>query len=105
MLFRKSGSAGNRIRDLWVSSQELSPLDNRGGRRIPASTVNYRPVLSLERMPHTNKPAAVLNDFFFKKEDKSVAGPGRMPDAKTDYWPTDCSDITSTLTKVLLLPN
>jgi hypothetical protein len=29
---RKSGSAGNRIRDLWVSSQELWPLDHRRGR-------------------------------------------------------------------------
>jgi hypothetical protein len=31
LLFRKSGSSGNRIRDLWICSQELWPLDHRGG--------------------------------------------------------------------------
>jgi hypothetical protein len=31
LLIRKSGSAGNKTRDLWVSSQELWPLDHRGG--------------------------------------------------------------------------
>jgi hypothetical protein len=30
-LLRKSGSAGNRIRGLWICSQELWPLDHRGG--------------------------------------------------------------------------
>jgi hypothetical protein len=29
LLLRKSGSGGNRTRDLWVSSQELWPLDHR----------------------------------------------------------------------------
>jgi hypothetical protein len=28
---RKSGSARNRTRDLWICSQELWPLDHRGG--------------------------------------------------------------------------
>jgi hypothetical protein len=31
LLLRISGSAGNRTRDLWVSSQELWLLDQRGG--------------------------------------------------------------------------
>jgi hypothetical protein len=31
LLLRKCGSAGNRTRDLWVSSKELWPLDHRGG--------------------------------------------------------------------------
>jgi hypothetical protein len=31
LLLRKSGSAGNRILDLWICSQELWPLDHRGG--------------------------------------------------------------------------
>jgi hypothetical protein len=31
LLLRKFGSAENRTRDLWVSSQELWPLDYRGG--------------------------------------------------------------------------
>jgi hypothetical protein len=31
LLLRKSGSVGNRNRDLWICSQELWPLDHRGG--------------------------------------------------------------------------
>jgi hypothetical protein len=31
LLLRKSGRAGNRTRDLWICSQELWPLDHRGG--------------------------------------------------------------------------
>jgi hypothetical protein len=31
LLVRKSGSAGNQSRVLWVRSQELWPLDHRGG--------------------------------------------------------------------------
>jgi hypothetical protein len=31
LLLRKSGSVGNRTRDLWFCSQELLPLDHRGG--------------------------------------------------------------------------
>jgi hypothetical protein len=30
LLLRRSGSAGNRSRDLWICSQELWPLDHRG---------------------------------------------------------------------------
>jgi hypothetical protein len=33
LLLRKSGSAGNRSWDLWISSQEVWPLDHRGGHR------------------------------------------------------------------------
>jgi hypothetical protein len=41
LLLRKSGSAGNRIQDPWVCSQELW-LDHRGGpRRNLASTIIY----------------------------------------------------------------
>jgi hypothetical protein len=31
LLLRKSGSAGNRTLGLWIGSQELCPLDHRGG--------------------------------------------------------------------------
>jgi hypothetical protein len=34
ILLRKSGRARNRIRDLWICSQVLWPLDHRSGRRI-----------------------------------------------------------------------
>jgi hypothetical protein len=32
LLPRKSGTAGNRTRDIWICSQELWPLDHRGGQ-------------------------------------------------------------------------
>jgi hypothetical protein len=31
LLLRKSGSAGNGTRDLWICSQELRPPDHRDG--------------------------------------------------------------------------
>jgi hypothetical protein len=31
---RKPGSVGNRTRDLWIRSQEIWPLDYRGGRKV-----------------------------------------------------------------------
>jgi hypothetical protein len=34
LIFRKSGSAGDRIWDLWVCSQELWLLGHRGGRTM-----------------------------------------------------------------------
>jgi hypothetical protein len=36
-LLRKSGSTGNRTRNLWICSQELWPLEDRGGhgKRYP----------------------------------------------------------------------
>jgi hypothetical protein len=42
LLFRKSGSAGNRTQDLWVISQELRPLDHRGGRLEQYQTIYKR---------------------------------------------------------------
>jgi hypothetical protein len=32
LFLRKSGSAGNQTWDLWICSQELWPLDHRGGQ-------------------------------------------------------------------------
>jgi hypothetical protein len=44
LLQRKSGSAGNRIRDPCVCSQELWPLDNIGGQNLSFYRVlNPRP--------------------------------------------------------------
>jgi hypothetical protein len=34
LLLRKSGSAGNRSRDPWLCSHELSPLDHKGRFRL-----------------------------------------------------------------------
>jgi hypothetical protein len=38
LLCRKSGSAGNGTQDLWVSSQELWPLDHRSGLHCTKTT-------------------------------------------------------------------
>jgi hypothetical protein len=35
LLLRKSGNAGNQTWDLWICSQELGPLDHRGGCFTP----------------------------------------------------------------------
>jgi hypothetical protein len=37
LLGRESGSAGNRTRDLWVCTQEVWPLDHRGGLDVPTA--------------------------------------------------------------------
>jgi hypothetical protein len=42
LLLRKSGSAGNRSRDLRICSQELSPLDHRGGPKPNSYFYIYR---------------------------------------------------------------
>jgi hypothetical protein len=34
LILRKSSSAGNGTRDLWIFSQKLWPLDDRGGQNI-----------------------------------------------------------------------
>jgi len=39
MPLRKSGSAGNRTRDLCICSQKLWPLDHRGGRNTTVSII------------------------------------------------------------------
>jgi hypothetical protein len=57
LLLRKSGSAGNRIRDLWVSSQELWRVDHRGGQSFCHSEQYALPhelVVSLDK-PHINR--------------------------------------------------
>ena len=40
LLLRKSGSAGNRTRDLCIYSQKLWPLDHRGGQ-ITTTMINF----------------------------------------------------------------
>jgi hypothetical protein len=49
---RKFGSAGNRIQDLWVSSQELCAQDRKGGQdlhiTIQIRGIIHRPVFYLK---------------------------------------------------------
>jgi hypothetical protein len=40
LLLRKSGSARNRTRDVWTCSQELWPLDHRGGPSDSSALLN-----------------------------------------------------------------
>jgi hypothetical protein len=40
LLLRKSGRAGNRTRDLWISSQEVWPLVHRSGHQVWILTQN-----------------------------------------------------------------
>jgi len=42
LLLRKSGSAGDRTRDLCICSQKLWPLDHRGGPLVQYVTLNLR---------------------------------------------------------------
>jgi hypothetical protein len=42
LLIRKSGSAGNRTRNLWISSQELWPLDHRGGQTLKRTKLKMK---------------------------------------------------------------
>jgi hypothetical protein len=44
LLLRKSGGAGNRTLDLWIYSQELWPLDHRGGSHTPKIRDNNKPI-------------------------------------------------------------
>jgi hypothetical protein len=46
VLLRKSGSAGNRTRDLWICSQEFWPIDHRGGFTKPYIKLN-----KIKRLP------------------------------------------------------
>jgi hypothetical protein len=48
LLLRKSGSAGNRTRVLWICSQELWPLDHTGGLILSHSTENSLHFTSLK---------------------------------------------------------
>jgi hypothetical protein len=48
LLLRKSGSGGNRTRDLWICSQKLWPLDHRGGLNTsPSLLIPYTKLLAL----------------------------------------------------------
>jgi hypothetical protein len=70
-----------------VSSTGLRPKSDYSGKVQKQFTVNYRPVLSSERVLQNNKNPQ-LSEGNFKEKEKLVAGPRWEPDTKTD-WPTD----------------
>jgi hypothetical protein len=47
LLLRKSGSARNRTRYLWICSQELWPLDHRGGQVCPLLSLFKKHLMTL----------------------------------------------------------
>jgi hypothetical protein len=54
LLLRKSGSAGNGARDLWIYNQELWPPDHRGGQSNGYVWKNYRCQFSRDFQPFLN---------------------------------------------------
>jgi hypothetical protein len=64
LLHRKSGSAGNRTRDLWICSRELWPLDHRGGPIYQNSVLTsqekyYVPATKINRLMPFNEKFAL----------------------------------------------
>jgi hypothetical protein len=60
LLLRKSGSAGNRTRGIWVSSYELRPLDHRDGHL----DINYQGWSSLSILPVSLRNSEVVSWLF-----------------------------------------
>jgi hypothetical protein len=58
LLLRKSGSAGNRTRDLWVSSQAFWQLDHRGGHQLWAVLLEILSVETVLQIVCQNKKGA-----------------------------------------------
>jgi hypothetical protein len=64
---RKSGSAGNWTRDLWICSQKLWPVDRRGGLDLTSSILNLdtgeRWVVSFKRRSLPSQGTALGTDL------------------------------------------
>jgi hypothetical protein len=69
-LLRKSDSTGNRIRDLWICSQELCPLDHRGGRTCTTKTITRLQENPLKICPLRNRNSMWHNPCMQKKGDE-----------------------------------
>jgi hypothetical protein len=54
LLLRKSASAGNRTRDLWICSQELWPLAHRGGLELTQNDFIQIAIIYFESIPDSN---------------------------------------------------
>jgi hypothetical protein len=74
LLLRKSGSTGNRTQDLWVSSQELWPLDHRGGLGVHAAQrrAAYGLRVSVEALVFTNSANAFRPDLVHQPPDQKL---------------------------------
>jgi hypothetical protein len=63
LLLRKSGSAGNRTRDLYICSQELWSLDHRGGQSPLNSPKLSSQITSPQIFRSDNVMAPVLYNY------------------------------------------
>jgi hypothetical protein len=83
-LVRKCGSAGNRARDLWIWSQDLWPLDHRGG---PLSVFKYDFVWKFHRIPpsHLSHELCHVLSKLLPKINLSHHLPSHIP--HTRMWP------------------
>jgi hypothetical protein len=69
---QKSGSHENRTRDHWICSQELRPLDHRGGLAHPFTYINLSNAMPLYR-EHSPSPSELQR--------------GRCRGVSTELWP------------------
>jgi hypothetical protein len=59
LLLRKSGSAGNWTRHIWICSQELWPLDHRGDRQLLHRNTNCVVYLNVGVVPPLSWPPEI----------------------------------------------
>jgi hypothetical protein len=108
LLLGKSGNAGNRIRDLWICSQELWPIDHRGGpTTIIAISLMHTHTLQFTtaRMKSseipTNLSASVL--MFFPTGDRPTANFSNCLIPRLEAVSRHCPSLLTWLNSVLVL--
>jgi hypothetical protein len=80
LLLRKSSSAGNRTRDLWVSSQELWLLDHRSGHHLVLHIIEWRPRNTWERTwkEHVKAYLRTTATYVWKESEGARASAARV---------------------------
>jgi hypothetical protein len=73
LLLRKSDSAGNRTQDLWICSQELWPLDGRGGLTTTI-TLSYLCLIITKISTRANERASLIKHQHDVRSTKSPKG-------------------------------
>jgi hypothetical protein len=61
LLLRKSGSDGNRTKNLWICSQKLWPLDHRSGQIVATCSTNQWYFSSNCMVSHLRRPYLLCN--------------------------------------------
>jgi hypothetical protein len=73
LLLRKTGSAGNRTRDLWASSQELWQLHHRGAHRRYRACFNVKERFRIVKITHEDIQQGV-NIYSINRERADYKG-------------------------------